>query len=254
MKLVGLVVVRNFLELDYSPIQAANSLIPHCEKVVVVDMESDDGSFEYLREYGYSDSRLEIVSQPWDFPHNDPQWWVKALNRARETFIDSRDFLLQLDADEVLGPESKEGIQEAKRTKKAALFKRLNFWQDPQHLAPHNRVCGTMVARMGPANRYLPSDEPHPAVSPNIRDIAQEFHGLTIYHYGFLRKPESFVRKSEVVQNAFFGSVDPRLKQTQAEKKRWDQYDYFDGEPLQDFRGQHPAEIRTWLIDRGYQL
>lgn len=252
MKLVGLIVVRNWIQLDYCVLEAARSLIPLCHKVVISDMESDDGSYEALKEFELTDSRLEVRSQPWENPHNDPTWWVHALNFARQTFVDSRDFLLQLDADEVLGREAWKGVKQSFDDRHARLFKRLNFWKDARHLAPPNRVCGTMVARMGPANLWLPSDEPNPLFRPNLRDKAEEGIDLHIYHYGFLRKHDAFLRKSEVVQNAFFGSVDPRISRAQTETGRWDGIDYFEGEPLEPFLGRHPPEAIGWLTERGH--
>lgn len=251
MRLIGLIVVRNHQTLDYMPLEAARSLIPFCDRVIISDMESDDGSYQELKEFESTDSRIWVVQQPWSRPHNDPEWWVKALNYARTTFVPQNSFLLQLDADEVLGPESRDGIRDAlNEPERGALFKRLNFWKDAHHLSPENRVCGTMVARMGPANLYLPSDEPNPAMRPNLRDRAQDYPGLTIYHYGFLRDPQAFIRKSITVQRAFFGSIDSRLTSV-PEGKAWDEVDYFDGEPLRPYFGNHPAEAIQWLKDRG---
>jgi hypothetical protein len=253
MKLIGLIVSRNHRSLDYMTVEAARSLIPICDFVVVSDMESDDGSWEDLTERLGTNRYVRLRRQPWEKPHNDPQWWVKALNYARER-IDPADWLLQLDADEVLGPESYSSIKLAMQDETPGLFRRYTFWRDAQHLVPWNKCCGEMVARLGPANLYLPSDEPNPAVHPNIRDRAEVYSGLHIYHYGMIRYPDAFVRKSNVVQSCFFGSVDPRIAVAQEKYSRWDEHDFFDGEPLRDFTGKHPEIAHPWLLARGYQL
>lgn len=253
MNLIGLVLTRNHKTLDYIPCEAAKSLIPHCDQVVVVDMQSDDGSYEELVEFEKIDSRLRVVQQPWANPHNRPTWWVEALNLARTTFIDPKDWLIQLDADEVLADYAGNAIKIQRENKQAGLFKRLNFWKDDKHLAPENRYCGTMVARMGPANLYLPSDEPHPAETPNLRTSAEFIGGLEIYHYGALRDPHAFVRKSKTVQNAFFGSCDARILKYEGTQKDWREEDYFDL-PLRDYIGQHPKVAKEWLRSRGYNV
>ena len=252
-RLVGLVVVRNAIELDYMPLEAAFSLLQVCDHVIISDMESDDGT-EQMLVAAARGSEISVVSQPWEKPFQDEHWWTKALNYARKSFIAPNEWYLQLDADEVLGPEAKHGVAMAMSSEICGLFRRYNFWQSPQTLVPHNRCCGEMVARLGPAYMYLPSDEPNPLVSPNIRTSAEHFSGLTIFHYGFLRRPEAFVKKSEVVQKAFFGSVDTRIGKAQASHARWDDYDFFDGEPLRPFEDRHPALARQWLTDRGYKL
>jgi hypothetical protein len=252
MKLIGLVVTRNHFSLDEMPVEAARSLIPICDTVVVSDMQSDDGSWGDLEQKLGTESKVKLQRQPWEKPHNDPQWWVKALNHARER-LDPADWVLQLDADEVLGTESYSSIRLAVQDETPGMFRRYTFWRDAQHLVPWNKCCGEMVARLGPANLYLPSDEPNPAVHPNIRDRAEVYSGLHIYHYGMIRYPAAFVAKSEVVQNCFFGGVDPRIHAAQEKYARWDEHDFFDGEPLRDFVGQHPEVARPWLLERGYR-
>jgi hypothetical protein len=253
MKLIGLVVTRNHLSLDYMPVEAAISLAEVCDEVVVVDMESDDGSWEKLNMELWGREPFVLRQQPWEKPHNDPQWWVKALNRARAG-LPQDAWLLQLDADEVIGTESYDGIYLAMDNGTPGLFRRYTFWRDPEHLVPWNKCCGEMVARLGPANLYLPSDEPNPAVHPNIRDTAEVYSGLHIYHYGMIRRPEAFVLKSTVVQNCFFGSVDPRIATAQSTYSKWNDYDFFDGQPLRDFPGKHPVVARPWLLERGFKV
>jgi len=253
MRLIGLVLTRCHLTLDYMPVEAACSLSPTCDEVVIVDMESDDGSWEELNQQFAGQACFTLKQQPWDKPHNDPGWWVRALNRARES-LDQHAWLLQLDADEILGPESFDGVHLALDSGTPGLFRRFTFWRDPCHLVPYNRCCGEMVARLGPTNLYLPSDEPTPARHPNIRDYAEAFSGLHIYHYGMIRDPQAFVRKSKVVQNCFFGSVDQRIETAQKENAKWHDADFFDGLPLRDFVGKHPNIVRKWLLERGHSL
>lgn len=254
MKLIGLVVTRSHLTLDYTPIQAAISLAPVCDTVFVSDMESDDGSYEDLQKKLGGLHNIIVETQPWDKPHNDPQWWVRALNHARKKFVSRGEMFIQLDADEVIGPESHGAIREAANSNPlgGAMFKRYTFWGDANHLVPHNRCCGEMVARMGPGHMYLPSDEPIPAERPNIREVAEEYPNLYIYHYGMIREPSKFLAKSDVVQNAFFGSVDQRLKDVKDGEPWYKQRDYFDGLPLRDFTGKHPAIMHEWLKERGH--
>lgn len=256
-KIIGLVVVRNHKTLDYIPELAAESLVPFCDEVVVSDMQSDDGSYEALQEWVKNHDKIRLVQQAWEKPHNDPQWWVKALNVAREEIAkrEPNAFLFQLDADELVGPECAHGVKMCVEAGGSAFFKRFNFWKDTKHLVPENRCCGEYVARLGPVGLYLPSDEPEPAVKPNIRTLAEYYPNLFIYHYGFLRDSQAFIKKSEVVQNAFFGSCDQRLLDAKGRSERWyDVRDYFDGLELRDWFGTHPSLAHQWLAERGYKV
>lgn len=251
--LTGLIVVRNHLSLDYIPTIAARSLLPVCDEVLIVDMQSDDGSYDELHAFVEKTPRTRLVSQKWKSPHNRPTWWVEAINEARMN-IPQADWLLHLDADEVLGDESIEPIKHVRRGAftdgNPVLFRRLNFWKDAHHMAPEDRFCGTMVARMGPASMYLPSDEQFPAIEPNLRTTAQPVTDANIYHYGAIRDRAKFVTKSIATQGYFFGSCDRRITDTAASGKPWDSIEYFDL-PLRDFTGTHPACALDWLKSRG---
>lgn len=253
MKLSGYVCVRRAFELDYCFDLSVRSLIPVCDEVVisvgVVPGEEDDGTLAQARRLEKDDSRVRVILYPWDRPERDLGWWVRWLNWTRERL--THPMQLTLDADEVLDPAAYSVIP---KVSGCAFFKRLNYWRDPWHLIPHNRGCGVMVARMGPSNLYMPSDEPEPAVHPNVRTEAKEYPGLIIHHLGFLRKPDAFLRKSEVVQKAFFGTVDSRLERHAQKGTDWRHDDYFDGLPLEEYHGSHPAEVALWCHERGYTV
>ncbi len=214
MKLTGLVCVRNGTELDYCWREAVASLLPVCEEVLICDSDSTDGTSDSILGWESQEPKIRSINYPWPRPHQNEFFWVEWLNWARQHV--KTELLLQLDADEVIPPSSYPMIDSLKETGESALFRRFNFWNDPHHLAPDNRCCGTMVARMGRSNLYLPSDEPNPRVHPNLRTHAQQFPTLEIFHYGFIRDPKAFVKKSVTVQNAFFGSCDSRITERRA--------------------------------------
>jgi glycosyltransferase involved in cell wall biosynthesis len=250
--LTGLVAVRNLLSLDYCFRESIASLLPVVDEMLVCDSGSDDGTTEVLHSLASFDPKIRVINYPWPNPKNNPAFWVEWLNWARQHA--KGEMLIQLDADEVLCDGAYGAVREFADAGKCGMFDRLNFWQDHRHLVPHNRACGRMVARMGPSSLYLPSDEPHPAVKPNMRTHAIEDPRLRIFHYGFIRNPTAFVRKSLVVQNAFFGSCDSRITEFDGTSKDWREKDYFDGLPLIPYVGNHPIVAHQWLRDRGYAI
>ncbi len=252
MKLTGLVCVRNGNLLDYCWRETVASLLPVCDSVLICDSDSTDGTAEAILGWESVEPKIRAINYPWPNPHQNDKWWVQWLNWARGHV--KTELVLQLDADEVISPSSYQQIEILKQSGEAALFRRFNFWKDASHLAPENRCCGTMVARMGPAHFYLPSDEPNPAVNPNLRTFAQVQPSLDIFHYGFIRDPKAFVKKSVVVQNAFFGSVDSRITDMADAGKDWRERNYFDDAELQPYVGRHPPVAIEWLRARGYQV
>lgn len=251
MMLSAYICCRNCIELDYPVIEAAKSLIPVAQEVVICDSDSDDGTAEILRELAWSDSRVRIINRPWTNPIRDINWLTDWINWTRERL--RYPMQIQLDADEVLGEESYHEVIRAAELGEARWFFRANLWGDAQHMAPSGYCCGDAVVRMGPTKLWMPSDEPHPEGDPEIRQIAKVHPSLKIYHYGFLRKTSAFYKKSRVVQNAFFGQVDKRV--TDLEEKgveNWAEHCPFE-KPLVLFNGRHPEVIRPWLAERGYK-
>lgn len=249
--LSGYVCVRNAVLLDYCLREAVESLLPVCDEVIICDGESTDGTKTMVFDLWVNNPQVRMITCPWSNPVRKIDFWVEWINFARQHC--AFDMQLELDADEVLDSSSYDLIRHLLPKRGSHNFTRLNFWKDPQHLAPYNRCCGTMVARMAPSDLYMPSDEPNPAVTPNARTRAVDTPGLRIFHYGFLRNPDAFVRKSREVQNMFFGSVDSRITEMADQGKRWDEREYFDL-PLQNYNGEHPPVAHKWLKDRGYSL
>jgi hypothetical protein len=99
----------------------------------------------------------------------------------------------------------------------------------------------------------LPSDEPYPIHTPHLRQTAVHYGGLEIYHFGALRDPKAFIRKSKAVQNMFIGSCDERILKYENTDKDWREENYFDL-PLQDFVNPMPKCAHAWLKERGYSV
>lgn len=246
----GYVCVKDAIKLDYCVSLAIESLIPVCTEVVCSFVPTDDGTVELLAEWCRKDSRVRMVEYKWDNPHRDIGWWVRWLNWTREQL--HFQFQLTLDADEVLDPSGYHAIRESCEAGKARLFHRWNYWGSIREVAPTGRCCGVMVARLGPADLYMPSDEPNPAVHPNVRTNATEHPDLHIHHFGFLRHPKAFLEKSRIVQQAFFGNYDYRLEEAETKGLDWRNRDYFDGLPLEPAKVPVPGFCRQWLTERGY--
>jgi glycosyltransferase involved in cell wall biosynthesis len=244
----GFVCVRDAVLLDYSIREAVCSLIPCCTEVVVSDGESSDDTRAIVESIG--DSRVRIVTYPWPNPKRDIHFLTNWLNWTRERL--TYDYQVTIDADEIMSESAYPVIARLAEKRECGLFKRLNFWKNAQHLAPLNTVCGDYVARCGPSNLYVPSDEPNVRVNPNLRTDAEHHEGLTIFHCGFLRDPKKFLAKSEAVQEMFFGQCDPRLMEFKQSGGDWRERDYFDGAALERFDGRWPVVARDWLEQRGY--
>lgn len=266
--LSGYIPVRDGIRLDYCFQEAIQSLLPICDEVIVCDSDSTDGTRELLDKWAGHLPQLRIINYPWprlpspdeverDDPHRpkgDPRMLIAWLNHARREC--RYRFQITLDADEVLDPKSYRSIRDAMLDGQPRWFNRINLWGDPFHEAPHGTVCGERVVRFAPTEMEMCSDEPRPEGEPQIRREAVFDGTLRIFHLGFLRRQDAFLKKSRVMQGALHSCYDPRLREAEKTGESWVKLSPFpDDRPLLDYPHRDwPPYVNKWLQERGYAV
>lgn len=250
MTLGGNICIRNGFHLDYCFDLAIRSLLPICDQISVSDSDSSDGTREFLDDWAKHEPKLKISNFPWTNPKGDIWFWVEWLNYARRQL--ETDFVVQLDADEVIHEACYHEVLEAARLGKALICERLNFWRDAQHLIPRGKCCGWEVIRVGPQNLWMGSDYPD-ARARQLNDMAVH-SGVQLHHVGFLRERAAFFRKAKVVQSIWADDYDKRLDVADKAGGNWAAHpgvvEWVN--ELVPFRGSHPALLHQWLRDRGH--
>lgn len=251
MKLSGYICVRNALRLDYCVRLAARSLLPVVDELVICDSDSTDGTRELFDLWAAREPKLRVINYPWPNPVGDSLWWVNWLNFARERL--SHEMQITLDADEVLddSPACRAAVREAAEDGGCRWFDRLNFWRDGRSVIPEGHCCGKLVARMGPAKFWMPSDEPHHPGECEILDRAVLDGRLRIFHLGFLRRTDAFYAKAKVVLPAFFTRYDQRLEFAERDGKQLHESECDFTDFLVPYRGPWPSEVVEWMRERG---
>lgn len=251
MTLGGNVCIRNGTLLDYPWKEAVRSLLPICDKVIVCDCDSTDGTREQIDEWCNHEPKLIPLNFPWTDPKGDVNWWPTWLNYAREHL--PTEMHIQLDADEVIHEDDYSTIKTEAKAGHTCFFKRLNFWRDPDHLIPEGVCCGTKVLRMAPTDMPIPSDYPY---EPAARTMATAHEiNARVFHYGFLREKKAFFRKAREVQRIWVNSFDPRLEAAEKHEGHWSEMPGVTGweNNLVNYDGSHPSAIRMWLEEHGFK-
>lgn len=251
MKLSGYTMVRNGIVLDLCFKECILSMLPVCDEVVVSDSDSMDGTRQELDKLAAEHPKIKIINKPFDDPYKDPKWWVKWINWTREHL--SHPMQLELDADEVLtdDPTALEDIRTMADKAVCARVDRLNFVKDAHHLIPDGHCCGKYVVRMGQSNLFMPSDEPYQKHElPEIIKRSVRVPSVKIFHYGFIRHMQAFFNKVRINNMIWWGRVDNRTDEYEAEQKEnW--YEAFEwGTHLREYAGGHPKVALEWLKER----
>lgn len=248
----GAVCIRNGEELDFCWKEAVESLLPVCDEVVICDGESTDGTQEEARAWAANNPKIKICVWPWPDPKGYIRFWVDWLNHARQHL--TTDWHFQLDADEVLHERSHAEVREFIKTpNRSAIVTRYNFWVDHRHLIPNGYCCGKYVTRIAPTNLWMSSDG-QSAGGEQVASMGVST-GIEIFHYGFIRKNDEFLKKERLLQMYFFNTFDQRLANSEKRGLQWaTQPDVQFPVPLDDYHGTHPKCAHQWLKDRNFTL
>jgi len=256
MKLGGFTMIKDGDALDYCWRQTVQSLLDVCDVVSVsVASQNMDDCEHRVRAWAEREPRLLVNIYPWPNPVGNPDFFVDWIQYARQHT--PADYVLELDADEVLHENSYGSIQRLKERdgRFSVRFHRYNFWKDAQHVVPHGVNCSHVVTRLAPQNVWMPSDGPHPNGQEMIMMQIDTEGPLEIMHYGFLRKPDAFFKKAKAIQGYFFNSYDPRLAKAETMAGNWmENCEVGWEDKLLPFTGTHPARMQGWLESRGYHV
>lgn len=254
--------VRNGESLDYPWRCAAESLLGVADELIYCDSDSTDRTREIMEDHARRDSRVRVVNWPWPLvptpesvakseagPPGKPRLLIEWLNYTRR--FCQYDMQLTTDADEILCPKSYPRIREAMEKRECLYFFRLHFWGDHRHITQNDRVCGSYVARFGPTELEMVSDEMRHEGEPPIRQRAVKHESLRFFHAGFIRRQEAFFAKSKVVQAALLNTYDPRLVLAEQEKIPWHEISYV-GDLIDYTAKDWPEVAWPWLKEHGY--
>ena len=243
----GYTISRDCIAHDYCIEECVRSMLQFCDEVVVGDAMSKDGTRELVADI---DPRVRIVDYPrHENLNNARDFVVRWMNATRDHL--RGDYQFYLDADEVVGLRGIGDLIDAREKGAALEVNRLNFWGGTEGTVADGEICGKWVIRSGRASMWMPMDCPN--LHPRDKEAYQSFQrsGIEVFHYGFLRRPEAFFRKSKFFQRALVGDYDPRLTQAESDGVPWHSRIALQ-RPLDPFSGSHPSVAIPWLRARGY--
>ena len=244
----GYTTASDVVDRDYCITECVESLAAVCDEVVVGYSQSSDTTGELLSDLCYRIPNLRIVSAPADFSvRNGGYKWVMSWTESVRRQLKG-DYQVYLDADEVIDPLCADEIRDAASRKRALICTRLNFWGRLDRITPNGHFCGHKVIRCAPTRFELPSD--YPVGCP----VETQSHksDVRIFHYGTLRKPDAFHRKSMVFQQTLSGTYSQKLDAAMKAGGHWSDHFTFP-EPFIQFDGKHPLVAHRWLRERGYR-
>ena len=252
MRTSGFSIARNAVEYGYPIVEAITSILPLCDEFIVNVGVSTDGTLDLVR--SINSPRLRIIEREWDMSlRKGGQLISVETNHALAEC--SGDWCFYIQADEVLHERYHPVVRQAMvaflgdRTIEALQFGYKHFYGSFDYFQDNNRRWYTKECRVIRRDHNIVSwgdgmDFKH-------RDGSKlHFHRIPaeIYHYGWVRPPQTMVTKQEAFRKLYFSD-----RELQADKLPENMYT--DLGNLQRFTGTHPAvmldriRLHNWNFD-----
>lgn len=241
----GTVFCYNAIIQDYCLTEAVACLKECCDKVVVLDAGSIDGTTDLIKSFEDEKTKVVLISN---------EEWLEQQGKTKLAYFTNKaaaeldtDYQFNLQADEILHEDSYPALRKAIRTNQEAfLVKRINLWASPYLMldVPQNRKpCSTEIVRLAKI-QYQSYDDAESLAAPGINSFLND---IRIYHMGFVRDRKKMVEKTINMQRNIF-QVDPDVRVAGFDE--FDPWKFFQQSDLKPIEEPLPKLIQQWAADR----
>jgi len=253
MKVCGFTFLRNAVQYDYPFVQSLQSLLPLCDKIIVAVGNSTDNTLEAVHKI---DPKLVIIETTWDDTQKQGGR-VLALetDKAFQAIPPEYDWAFYLQGDEVVHEKYYPAILEAMRKYQndkevdGLLFKYLHFFGSYDYVGSKYSWYRTEI-RVIKNNKDFFSyrDAQGFRKKPNDK-LRVKLIDAYIYHYGWVRKPDSMQQKINANIHIYKGNnVKEQIKEMSKSV-----YDYTTSyQPVELFTGTHPGVMKERIAAQNW--
>jgi len=252
MKISGFTIIRNAIKYDFPVVESIRSILPLCDEVIVSVGNSEDATLDLIK--GISSPKIKIIESTWDDSvRKGGLLLAKETNKAFDAVSDDSDWVIYIQADEVIHendiPIIKEALQKWKDEKKVEglLFDYKHFYGSYSFLED-SRLWYRREIRIIKNDKHIRSfrdaqgfriyDNIHPTDEELLnggRKLMVKHSGANIYHYGWVKNPIVQQNKRSTFYKLWHekDSVEKNLTTST-------EYDYNVVCALKKFEGTHP--------------
>lgn len=240
------------IDQDYHIICTLDCLYELCDQVSVA-VGGNDGTPQLVFDWARTKKKGKVL-----ITYISQEEWDRQVGREKLSYFSNlaiekldTDYFCYVQADEILSEDSYPFIRQAIETDKEAFFmRRLNLWQDPNHMLnveQNRKPVSTEVIRLA-KKQYRCFDDAEQIGTPECY-VLGDIDNMQIFHTGFIRDKVKHLEKIRHMQVEVFlwGDYDVKAKDcTEFQPSRW-----FDPEKdLIPIPKPLPKIIRKWAQDR----
>ncbi|HSY77247.1 MAG TPA: glycosyltransferase family 2 protein [Bacteroidia bacterium] len=265
MKVVGFTIVRNAIKLDYPVMESLASLLPLCDEVIVSIGKSEDDTLNLIK--SIPSDKIKIVESVWDDSlRKGGVLLAIETNKALDAVPADADWLVYLQADEILHERDIDSIKEAMEKWKdnkeveGLLFRYNHFYGSYDYLGDSHQWYKNDI-RVIRNDKHIRSYKDaqgfrkfaKPPTNEDLLDGGEKLNvkpsGAMVYHYGWVKHPEFQQNKQKSYHKMWH--EDDWLEKNVGHAT---EFDYTTVESLVKFTGQHPAMMHPRIRMKNWEF
>lgn len=255
MKVSGFTFIRNAIRYDYPVVEAIRSILPICDRFVVAVGKSEDDTLDLVR--SIASPKLQIIETVWDDTLTEGgQVLAKETDKAFAAIDEDTDWCFYIQGDEVVHEKYLPAIRAAMQKYKNSpevdglLFNYLHFYGSYDYVGASTRWYRNeirIVRNDKSIYAYRDAQGFRKADNEKLRVKALD---ASVYHYGWVRKPDIMQRKSANFGALYHGQA---WKEKQLAQAKF--FDYSEIDALKKFTDTHPEVMQAriesinWAFD-----
>ena len=251
----GSMFIHNAIQFDYCVAEALDSLCALCDKAIVLDANSTDGTLDLLMDVQKRNRNLQVVSGAnWECNQNYDR--LRILANLAKSYLDTEwHFMLQ--ADEVIHEGCFSTIRDVINSNQwmACTMRRCNLFGDLNHYLGYNipneqKPCSDAVVRLATIEWEAYADAENLQSDP-ASTCQTKLENITIYHYGYVRRDTNHIEKTLSMQSWFWGPTsvpDQRVVEMKTGRYEWEKMRsrvFLEKIPM-----EHPKFSKAWAEER----
>jgi hypothetical protein len=255
MLVYGFTFIKNAILYDYPVVEAIQSILPLCDKVVVAVGKSDDGTRELIE--SINPEKIIIVDTVWDESLREGgRVLAVETDKAFQAIPTNVDWAIYIQGDEVIHeqylPEIKSKMQQHLKNDAVdgLLFKYAHFYGSYDYVGSSSNWYRNEI-RVVKNNKSIFSfrDAQGFRKGDNQKLRVKEIDAY-VYHYGWVKDPRAMQRKQENFHKMWHDDqwVEENVVKAEA-------FDYAANlRSLEKFKGTHPAVMQDRLKRVNWQF
>jgi hypothetical protein len=248
MKVCGFTIIRNAIKYGYPVIESIKSVLPLCDRMVVAVGNSEDDTLNLIKSIG--SEKIVIIETIWDDTlRKGGEVLARETDKAMDSIAAEFDWCFYIQADEVVHEKYYEVIQKEMERYldhpevEGLLFNYLHFWGTYDYIGV-GRSWYRREIRVIRNNRMIRSYRDAQGFRINNQRLMVKHIDACIYHYGWVRPPETIKSKMRNFNTLYFtgNKLEEKLD-------KLTNFDYSAIEEVSVFRNTHP-KVMDDLVNR----